>query len=223
MEHESIIYITLQHKIINMKHILICSLALLFTLSACKWETTRGALKHGEVLKSSIESFEKNRKKLSTNLVASLEEAEKDLSAENPDLPKVSKDFEKEWTGIQNRYKKLQNDFAKVGKSSDEYFGELDELSNNISKESLKNEELAKNRELKLKWDKNFKEAEVSINKITTVLESGNDFHMVLVASSIRQKLEQNVGELQVIAEQAKALLTDLEAFTAAGRELVEG
>lgn len=206
-----------------MRSIVLSCMVIALSLSACKWKTTKGALKHGEVLKASIESFEKNRKKLSTNLVASLEEAEEDLSAENPDLPKVSKDFEKEWTGIQNRYKKLQNDFAKVGKSSDDYFAELDQLSNNISKESLKNEELAKNRELKIKWDRNFKEAEVSINKITTVLESGNDFHMVLVASSIRQKLEQNVGELQVIAEQAKTLLQDLEAFTEAGRELVEG
>ena len=59
--------------------------------------------------------------------------------------------------------------------------------------------------------------------KITEVLKSGNDFHMVLVASSIRQKLEQNVDELKIIATQAKTLLADLEAFTMAGRELVEG
>ncbi len=206
-----------------MKQILIFGLFTTLLLSSCKWDTTRGALKHGEKLKASIESFEKNRIKLSSNLVSSLEEAEKDLSAENPDLPKVSKDFEKEWTGIQNRYNKLQGDFAKVGQSSNDYFAELDQLSNAITKESLRNEELAKNKELKAKWDKNYREAEISINKITSVLESGNDFHMVLVASSIRQKLEQNVGELQVIAEQAKALLGDLEAFTEAGRELVEG
>lgn len=194
-----------------------------FAFTSCKWDTTKGALKHGEVLKSSIESFEKNRKKLSTKLVSSLEEAEESLSAENPDLPTVSKDFEKEWTTIQNRYQKLKNDFNKVGKSSNDYFAELDELSNNIGKEDLRRQELAKNQELKVKWDRNFVEAEKSINKITTVLESGNDFHMVLVASSIRQKLEQNVGELQVISQQAKALLQDLELFTQAGRELVEG
>ena len=63
----------------------------------------------------------------------------------------------------------------------------------------------------------------MSINKVTEVLEAGNDFHMVLVASSIRQKLEQNVEELSVIANQAKTLLGDLQSFTEAGRELVEG
>lgn len=190
---------------------------------SCKWKTTKTAMKHGEVLKSSIDSFEKNRKKLSTQLVESLEEAETKLTAENPDLPKVSKDFEKEWTSIQNRYKKLKGDFEKVGKSSNDYFAKLDELCNNITKESLREQELAKNRELKVKWDKSFQTASVSIEKVTSVLEAGNDFHMVLVASSIRQKLEQNVGELNEIAKQAKALLGDLESFTQAGRELVEG
>jgi len=190
---------------------------------ACKWDTTKGALKHGETLKASIESFEKNRKKLSTKLVSTLEDAEASLSEENPDLPEVSKDFEKEWTTIQNRYAKLKRDFEKVGQSSDNYFNELNTLSNNISKEELKRDELRKNKELKMTWDKSYREAQVSINKVTSVLESGNDFHMVLVASSIRQKLEQNVNELKVISEQAKSLLQDLEMFTQAGRELVEG
>lgn len=204
-----------------MKHTLL--LICLLSLASCKWDTTKGALKHGENLKNSIESFEKNRKKLSTKLVSTLEEAEESLSTENPDLPKVSKDFEKQWTTIQNRYKKLKDDFENVGKSSDDYFNELNTLSGSISKEELRKEELRKNKELRGTWEKSFREAEVSINKVTTVLESGNDFHMVLVASSIRQKLEQNVSELKVISEQAKALLQDLEVFTQKGRELVEG
>ena len=68
-------------------------LAGLVAFSACKRGETKSALKHGDVLKSSIEDFEKNRKKLSTKLVASLEKAEQDLTAEDPDLPKASKDF----------------------------------------------------------------------------------------------------------------------------------
>lgn len=206
-----------------MKHILLIACTLMLALTSCKWDTTKGALKHGETLKASIESFEKNRKKLSTKLVSTLEDAEESLSEENPNLPEVSKDFEKEWTTIQNRYSKLKRDFEKVGQSSDDYFNELNTLSSSISKEELKRDELRKNKELKMTWDKSYREAQVSINKVTSVLESGNDFHMVLVASSIRQKLEQNVNELKVISEQAKALLQDLEMFTQAGRELVEG
>jgi len=206
-----------------MKQPILLLLATMILFGSCKYKETKSALKHGDVLKSSIENFEKDRKKLSTKLVASLEEAEQDLSAEDPDLPKVSKDFEKDWTSIMKRYNDLQKGFEKVGNSSEAYFAKLDELSNNIGKESLRNEELQKNKVLRQKWDKSYVEAKVSVNKITEVLEAGNDFHMVLVASSIRQKLEQNVDELNVIAEQAKALLGDLEAFTMAGRELVEG
>ncbi|MEM9849642.1 MAG: hypothetical protein AAF847_17265 [Bacteroidota bacterium] len=201
----------------------ILGLVLLLSSTSCRWETTKTAVKHGDVLKSSIESFEKNRQKLSSNVIESLEEAEEALTSESPDLPKVSKDFEKEWTSIQNRYDKLKKDFDKVGESSAAYFGQLNELSNNIGNETLRKEELAKNKSLRQKWDKTYQEAAVNIDKVTTVLEEGNDFHMVLVASSIRQKLEQNVGELSRIAEQAKALLSDLEVFTEEGRKLVEG
>jgi len=181
-----------------MKNTFLFLAIVLLIAPACKWKNTKSALKHGEALKSSIESFEKNRQKLSAKLVTSLEDAQVELTSEKPDLVEVSKDFEKEWT-------------------------KLDELSGSIKKESLRDQELAKNQELRLKWDKSYKEASVSIDKVTQVLEAGNDFHMVLVASSIRQKLEQNVEELNVIADQAKALLGDLEAFTLAGRELVEG
>ncbi|MEL6718515.1 MAG: hypothetical protein AAFP82_07350, partial [Bacteroidota bacterium] len=164
------------------------SLALLLATSSCKWKTTKSAIKHGDVLKSSIESFEKNRQKLSENVVKSLEGAEEELTSESPDLPKVSKDFEKEWTSIQNRYKKLKDDFDKVGESSESYFNQLNELSSSIGNDRLRAEELEKNKSLRATWNETYKEAAVNINKVTTVLEEGNDFHMVLVASSIRQK-----------------------------------
>jgi uncharacterized protein YnzC (UPF0291/DUF896 family) len=190
---------------------------------SCRWKTTKNALKHGEVLKSSINSFEKNRSKLADRIVETLEEAETALTSDSPDLPGVSKDFEKEWTVIQNRYDKLKKDFDDVGSSSTAYFDKLNELSSNISREELRKEELAKNAELRKRWEKTYEDASANVQKVTTVLEEGNDFHMVLVASSIRQKLEQNVEELRRIADQAKSLLADLESFTQAGRELVEG
>ncbi len=193
------------------------------TFFSCKTRTTNSALKKGEVLKSNLNSFEKNRMKLSNNLVESLEEAKESLTAENPNIPEVSKDFEKEWRGIMNRYDKLKKDFDRVGESSQAYFGQLNELSGSINSEELRTSELAKNKELEARWSKTYKKAGDSIEKITQVLESGNDFHMVLVASSIRQKLEQNVAELNNMAEQAKVLLSDLAVFTEAGRNLVEG
>lgn len=192
-------------------------------LSSCRTRTTRSAIKNADVLKSNLDSFDKNRMKLSTNLVESLEEAGDALLAENPNIPEVSKDFEKEWRSIMNRYNKLRKDFNNIGDNSTKFFEELNGFSSAINNEELRKSELAANKELEVKWTKTYQEADKAIKKVTTVLENGNDFHMVLVASSIRQKLEQNVEELKKMSEQAKVLLADLEVFTKEGRKIVDG
>lgn len=202
--------------------IMVCLVGLMI-FSSCGDRTTRSAMKHSDILESNLDSFDKNRMKLSANLVESLEEAGEALQEENPDIPQVSKDFEKEWRSIMNRYGKLKNDFEKIGKSSTAYFEELNGLSGAINNEELRKSELSKNNELEIKWKATYQEADKAITKVTTVLENGNDFHMVLVASSIRQKLEQNVADLKNMSAQAKLLLSDLEVFSDEGRKLVKG
>jgi len=201
--------------------IMVCLIGVMI-LSSCRTRTTKSAMKNAEVLKSNLDSFDKNRMKLSANLVESLEEAGESLLAENPDIPEVSKDFEKEWRSIMNRYEKLKKNFSDIGDSSQAYFDELNSLSSSINNAELRSSELAANKELQVKWDKTYQEADIAINKVTKVLEDGNDFHMVLVASSIRQKLEQNVEDLKNMSEQAKVLLADLQVFSEKGREIVE-
>lgn len=195
----------------------------LFLFASCGSRVTNKALKTGDKLKSAIEDFEGNRQKLSSKMVTGIEEAEGSLTAEDPDLPEIAKDWEKEWRRITGSYDKMKKDFSDVGERSEAYFNQLDELSGSINNESLKREELAKNTELRAKWELSYDKAAISVAKIEEVMKSGNDFHMVLVASSIRQKIEQNVAELNNIASQAKSILSDLESFTQAGRELVEG
>ncbi len=200
------------------------SLLLILGLWSCQSKVTNTALKKGDKLKSAINDFEDNRVKLSSSMIAGIEEAQKSLTTEeDPNVPEIAKDWEKEWGDVQSRYNKLKSDFENVGKRSDQYFQQLDELSGSINNEQLRNDELQKNEDLKKRWQVTYDKAKVSVDKITEVLNSGNDFHMVLVASSIRLKIEQNVAELNNISEQAKLLLKDLEAFTEAGRELVEG
>ncbi len=201
--------------------ILVCLMGLVI-LSSCRTRTTNSAEKKADALKTNLDSFDKNRMKLSANLVESLEEAGEALQSENPDIPEVSKDFEKEWRSIMNRYDKMKKDFNDIGESSEAYFGELNSLSSSINNPELRKSELAANKEVRVKWDKTYQEADIAINKVTKVLEDGNDFHMVLVASSIRQKLEQNVQDLKKMSEQAKVLLGDLQVFSQKGREIVE-
>ncbi len=206
-----------------MKRILIFSLFALSMLAGCKERVTKKALASGDKLRHSIEDFEGNRAKLSMSVINSLSVTEKKMAEPKPDLPKVAKDWEKDWNDIQSRYNKMKSDFEDVGKSSDAYFKQLDDLSGSISDQKLRASELAKNKQLHDSWSETYKEAAVSVAKVSKVMAEGHDFHMVLVASSIRQKLEKNVIELKAISEQAKALLKELESFTVEGRKLVEG
>ena len=114
----------------------------------------------------------------------------------------------------------MKKDFDDVRNSSNAYFAHLDELANGISREDLKNSELKKNQELKVVWEKQYVEAEKSIQAVDQVLVEGNDFHRVLLLSSVRDKIQQNIDNLNELSQQADSLLKDLEAFTEAGREL---
>lgn len=198
-------------------------LVLLIGLAGCRGKVTKKAVKKGEVLKSSIESFEKHRSKFASQVTASIENANQALADENPNPEDISRDFEAEWKDIQKRYDKMKKDFEDVGNSSKTFFDQLNDLAAGINDEDLKQSEMDKNAELLKKWEAHYTEAATSIENVQQVLEDGNDFHRVLVLSSVRQKLENNVKELQKISERADKLLKDLEDFTNAGRELVEG
>lgn len=205
------------------KTIFVSAILSLIILAACQTKVTNKALKHGDRFKEAIEDFENNRQRLSSKMVTGIESTQKKLAEGEAKLPALAKDWEKEWNDIQDRYKKMKDDFKDVGERSAAYFDHLDQLSGSINNVSLRESELAKNRQLREKWESSYQKAGVSIEKITQVLNDGKDFHMVLVASSIREKIEDKITDLNDISEQAKVLLKDLEAFTQAGRELVQG
>jgi hypothetical protein len=207
----------------RLKVLALSVLVLVVGLAGCRGKVTKKAVKKGEVLKSSIESFEKNRSKFASKVTASIENANQALAEENPNPEEISRDFEAEWKDIQKRYNKMKKDFEDVGSSSTTFFNQLNDLAEGINNEDIKQSEIDKNAELLKKWEVHYTEAASSIENVQQVLEDGNDFHRVLVLSSVRQKLESNVEELQKISEKATELLKDLEDFTNAGRELVEG
>lgn len=202
------------------------SLAALFLLvgmfGGCKGKMTKHAVKKGEVFKASIEDFEKNRQKFSGQVSEAIGQANESLAEENPNTEKISKDFEKDWTDIQNRYNKMKKDFDDVGKSSTAYFDHLNELAMGINREDLRKKELGKNKELLVVWEKQYAEAAKSIEAVEQVLVEGNDFQRVLLLSSVRDKIQENINDLNELSSQAETLLKDLEAFTDAGRKLVK-
>lgn len=202
------------------------SLAALFLFvgmfGSCKGKMTKHAVKKSEVFKASIEDFEKNRQKFSGQVSEAIGQANESLAEENPNTENISKDFEKDWTDIQNRYNKMKKDFDDIGKSSTAYFEHLNELAMGINREDLRKSELGKNKELLVIWEKQYTEAAKSIEAVEQVLIEGNDFQRALLLSSIRDKIQENINDLNELSAQAETLLKDLESFTDAGRKLVK-
>lgn len=192
----------------------------ILALGSCGGKMTKKAVKKGDVFKASIEDFEKNRQKFAVQVSETIEDANEALADKEPNTEEISTDFEKEWNKIQTRYKKMKKDFEDVRNSSNAYFEHLDELANGINNEKMRTTELKKNTELQIVWEKQYVEAEKSIQAVDQVLIEGNDFHRVLLLSSVRDKIQQNIDNLNDLSKQADSLLKDLEAFTEAGREL---
>ncbi|MBN2893119.1 MAG: hypothetical protein JXL97_14715 [Bacteroidales bacterium] len=205
----------------NLLTILILGILIVGSFSNCKRSVTKKALTYGDNLKDAIENFENTRQDFAKEVTESVDNTSEDLSEENPDLPKVATDWESQWNSIQRRFKTLEEEFSDVGTKSEEYFTQLEELSSGITDEKIKSSELRKNKELKEKWTEAYIEATENIQKIRDVLREGNDFHRVLVASSIRQKIAENIIELQSISARAKTLMTELEQFTIEGKKLI--
>lgn len=201
--------------------ILILGILIVGSLSNCNQSVTKKALNYGDNLKDAIEKFEGTRQDFAEEVAESVDNTSEKLSEENPDLPEVATDWESQWNSIQRKFQTLEDEFSDVGKKSEEYFNQLEELSSGINDESIKSSELRKNKELKNKWTEAYIEASDNIQKIRDVLIEGNDFHRVLVASSIRQKIEENIIELQSISARAKTLMAELEKFTIEGKKLI--
>jgi DNA repair ATPase RecN len=160
--------------------------------------------------------------KFSAQVTESINDANEALQEEDPNTEDIAKGFEKEWNDIQRRYNKMNKDFEDIGKTSNAYFEHLNELASGINREALRKTELEKNQELLVKWEAKYSQATVDIAKVDKVLLEGNDFHRVLLLSSVRDKIQENVNDLERISSQAKDLLDDLKTFTDAGRELVQ-
>lgn len=197
------------------------SLVLLFALLAsCTNTMTNKAIVYGDNLKASIERFEEQRRKISGNIDKSIDTI-KDITTENTKTEDISNDWEVKWNRIETEFKNLEVSFASVEANSKAYFSQLNKLSTGIVDKKLKTDELMKNMKLKIKWNKTHKEAKVTILKLKVILKNAQDIKRVLIASTIRKKIFNNITELQSISTNTKKLIRDLEKFTIECKEII--
>ena len=194
---------------------------LLIAGTGCRQSMTEKSLNYGDNLKNAISDYEHSRQKFSQEVNESISSTNKKLEKEDPKLSEVAHDWEKRWDEVHKSFNRLQENFSEVGKSSQKYFEKLQELSSGIENDSLRRAELSKNRRLKEKWTNAYEEASKNFDKIRKVLKEGNDYQRVLVASSVRQKIEKNIAELDKISIKANKILKELKTFTIEGKKLI--
>ena len=182
---------------------------------------TYNAIEYGDNLKNAVNNFTKSQNKFNDKIKKVVNNTNDELKKGDVDIIKVANDWESEWKDIMDKYESLQKDFKDVGNKSLEYFKELDKLANNIKNEDIKKSEIKKNLILKEKWTKNYENTSKVFDEINELLKDGNDFHNVLIASSIRQKINLNIEELKNIAFRAQDILERLNKFTEEGKKLI--
>lgn len=207
-------------KLFNIITIIAISLSL-FSCNGGGKSNTQNAVEYGDDLRNAINDFENKRKNFSDKITDLVKNTDSELSKENPAVEKVAEDWEVKWKNIIAEFKIIESDFTKVGESSAVYFQRLEELSLSIKDEKIKVTEQTKNKKLKERWTETFKEAAASINKVRQILHEGNDFHKVLLAETIRGKIDKNIEALKSISKRARNILIELENFTAEGKKLV--
>jgi len=192
-----------------------------FVLNSCAESETKKSLEFGDDLLQSIDKFDNERSELSSNVSNTVEKTTEEISKSDVELSNIAINWEENLTGIINEYDNLQKSFQRVVKSSNEYLLEMNRVSNEISNPSLKESELSKNRVIKEQYLKYQNEAELNINKISEILQKGKDYQYVLTASAMRQKLDENIKELNEISTNACRILKDLEEFTLESKKLL--
>ncbi|PID41620.1 MAG: hypothetical protein CSB48_13880 [Proteobacteria bacterium] len=189
-------------------------------ITGCYDSKTEKAFNYADDLQLAIERFEQSRTDTSREVNEITEEVIKKLAEETPDLRWVAKSWESEWRDVQGKYDKLVGDFSMVATSSRSYFNQLEQLANEIKNSTIKAPEQEKNARLKTSWTETFNQASKDIEKLSTLIKDGNDFHKVLIGASLREKLVQNIDDLKNISKRAQILLHDLEKLTIEGKKL---
>jgi len=203
-----------------MKHIFFLFILLgLLLMPACKESETQKAYTYGDDVKKALDDYKQSVQDLGQK-VADNKAVEK-LSGKNPDLREAATEWESRHKNITSSYADLAARFERVKVTSKAYFDDLDRVVGSIQDEGTRAQEQKKNDETRFNWDRKYKEAEISMQKLQGALEKGNDIHKVILLAGLREKIGVQINELTEITSKATVLLADLEKFTVEGKNIL--
>jgi hypothetical protein len=169
-----------------------------------------------------IDEFEKARTQVLQVINTSAVNMEKYLSSSMSTKEKADK-YEKDWKKLASEIKAMETKFNMINNSSNAYFNKLYALNESISNDDLRKKEYDKNVALRRSWNKVYQNAESDVSKIRTVLEEGNDFHKVLLASVMRSKIADNISQMKDISSRARKIIKELSRFSVEGKKILQG
>ena len=183
--------------------------------------STDVVFEYADNLEDAIGDFETSRTSVSENISQSTQKVQTLLSTQSPNIRQVTKEWERNWRDAKNEFLDLEKNFSMVGNTSKQYFDKLEEINQNIDDKKIQKTEKARDEKLKATWTKTFKVASQSIQKLSDIIKKGDDFNMILLSASLREKLIKNIDELKKIARISAVLLIKLEKLTIEGKKLI--
>jgi len=203
---------------------IVLSFALCVVFS-CSMSETQKNVQYAAEFKSNIDKFEEKHTGMTKSLSETVDKTVNQLSDETKPtkekLADVSQDWEVSWNDILNEYESLTEYYGKIGTSSSQYFQKIDQVTQEIKDNSIRDQEMKRNKGQRKEWDNAYNQAEVNLKEIGKLLEDGNDFQRLLVLAAMRQQIYNRIEELKQISISAQELFRRLESFTETGRQLL--
>ncbi|MCB0628552.1 MAG: hypothetical protein R2824_02325 [Saprospiraceae bacterium] len=130
-------------------------------------------------------------------------------------------EFEEVWSEVLQRIDNLRQQFNTVCRRSATYFSILERETALLNDMEKKEEQEQRNAILRQHWDHELGKAEATFAQIKLLLDNGNDLYRLMLISTLRATLSEEIGEIQQITARADKLLLDLRQLAEEGLEML--
>lgn len=191
-------------------------------------ETTgelKTAIEYAQSLDNALAMYEKRRQEAQTALDGATQEALQTLS--NDPTPaqvrQATSTWRQQWNEVQAQTKRLWMALGNVEAAATQYFTHLERQTAMIRDADLRETERNRNKTLQQTWTNAAMTAANNIRDLETHLQAGDDLYIAMLNASLRAGFDENVEQLQDVAETGRTLLGDLHGLTTTGEALMGG
>lgn len=131
--------------------------------------------------------------------------------------------WETEWVEVHSKFDSLSKRFVAIGAAADDYFKQLNSITESIVDSEIKFLEQEKNRQLYDEWNAAYKQAAADLEALEILIDRGDDFEKILQLAALRVTISEDIVQVQEISVEAQSLLAQLGQLTVEGHKLIRG